>query len=397
MVKLCLNMIVKDEAAIIEETIRNVCQKIPISYWIISDTGSTDNTKEIILKTFKSLDIEGELYSDEWKNFAYNRNLALERCIGKTDYAFIFDADDRIECEGTVIEPDQLIADAYYFNLISEDRTVHYQRILLVKPEKAKYRGVVHEYLELDSNATISYIRGEYNVLSRRQGSRSKDKDKYIKDAKLLEQALLNHQDPDLTSRYLFYCAQSYQDAGQIDQAITYYKKRIEHEGPGWEEERYMSCLRMGMFMEERREIASALYYFTIATEINPNRAEAWYQLARFNNWNGNHQVAFLYSKEAVKKVISEENLFVQYDIYTYWAQYELFINAYNIGEYLVAYKAFKQLVYGDTPLYLYQNEKEKVSHFKPFLKEETYGEIQQLSQRLREVSCHELAEVLGI
>jgi len=42
---ICLNMIVKNEAHIIGKTLKNICENVPITYWVISDTGSTDNTK----------------------------------------------------------------------------------------------------------------------------------------------------------------------------------------------------------------------------------------------------------------------------------------------------------------------------------------------------------------
>ena len=59
---ICLNMIVKNESHIIEKTLENIYQKFPISYWVISDTGSTDNTVEIIKnflmrKVFKVISI----------------------------------------------------------------------------------------------------------------------------------------------------------------------------------------------------------------------------------------------------------------------------------------------------------------------------------------------------
>ena len=49
---ICLNMIVKNESHIIEETLKNICQYVPLDYWVISDTGSSDNTKEIIENFF---------------------------------------------------------------------------------------------------------------------------------------------------------------------------------------------------------------------------------------------------------------------------------------------------------------------------------------------------------
>ena len=53
MTTLCLNMIVKNESHIIEETLENLCQYFSLDYWVISDTGSTDNTIEIIENFFK--------------------------------------------------------------------------------------------------------------------------------------------------------------------------------------------------------------------------------------------------------------------------------------------------------------------------------------------------------
>ena len=96
---LCLNMIVKDESHIIERTLNNLEKYFKFSYWVISDTGSTDNTREIIKEYFKKRKIDGELIDTEWKNFGYNRNVALKNAYNKSDYVLFFDADDRIEGE----------------------------------------------------------------------------------------------------------------------------------------------------------------------------------------------------------------------------------------------------------------------------------------------------------
>ena len=94
--KICLNMIVKNESHIIEKTLMNLYDKIKLSYYVICDTGSNDNTKEIIKKFFDKKNISGELYDHEWKDFGYNRTKALECAFNKSDYLFIFDADDSI-------------------------------------------------------------------------------------------------------------------------------------------------------------------------------------------------------------------------------------------------------------------------------------------------------------
>ena len=81
----CLNMIVKNEAHIIRRTLAMLCSKIRFDYWVICDTGSADATREIIQEFFATEGIEGELYCDEWVNFAHNRTNALAYAFGKTD------------------------------------------------------------------------------------------------------------------------------------------------------------------------------------------------------------------------------------------------------------------------------------------------------------------------
>ena len=50
---ICLNMIVKNEAKIITRLLESVVDII--DYWVICDTGSTDNTCEMILNYFKGI------------------------------------------------------------------------------------------------------------------------------------------------------------------------------------------------------------------------------------------------------------------------------------------------------------------------------------------------------
>ena len=69
--KICLNMIVKNEEPVIERCLATV--KPYIDYWVIVDTGSTDNTMEKIRNFMK--DVPGELHECPWQNFEFNRRL----------------------------------------------------------------------------------------------------------------------------------------------------------------------------------------------------------------------------------------------------------------------------------------------------------------------------------
>ena len=74
--KICLVMIVKDEAGNIRECLSKVAPYI--HYWVIVDTGSSDNTIEVINQTMEEFGIPGELHERPWVNFEVNRTESLE-------------------------------------------------------------------------------------------------------------------------------------------------------------------------------------------------------------------------------------------------------------------------------------------------------------------------------
>ena len=80
-VKLCLTMMVKNEAHIIKRCLESVVDII--DYWVICDTGSTDGTQEIIQNYFDKQNISGELFQHTWGNYGHNRTLTLECAKGK--------------------------------------------------------------------------------------------------------------------------------------------------------------------------------------------------------------------------------------------------------------------------------------------------------------------------
>ena len=107
---ICLAMIVKDESHVILDTLKNIMDHIPIDYWVISDTGSSDNTMDIIQTFFRERRIQGELIQRPWVDFSHNRNEVLQHAFQKTDYLLMFDADDSFVGEFTL--PPVLTEDA---------------------------------------------------------------------------------------------------------------------------------------------------------------------------------------------------------------------------------------------------------------------------------------------
>jgi len=277
---ICLNMIVKNEERIIVDTLTKLLVKIRWDYWVICDTGSTDNTKEVIIDFFKSVNIPGEIINHEWKDFGYNRTEALKCAFEKTDYVFIFDADDEICLDFKV--PESLTADAYNFQFGSHADYNSYTRALLVNNKKKwKYVGVLHEVIVPDgfTNST-EVITGNYFVVSGRNGDRNTNNpDKYLKDALILEKAYYEalEKKDGLYERYAFYCGNSYCDYGDFEKAIEWYKITLTQNN--WCQEKYMCCMKIFNCYEKLGKKDAGFYYCVKSLSYDKERAECLHQL----------------------------------------------------------------------------------------------------------------------
>jgi hypothetical protein len=328
---ICLNMIVKNESEIIEETLTNLCNKIKFDYWVISDTGSTDNTPEIIENFFKLKNIPGELKHDEWKNFGYNRTLALSYAYNKTDLLLMFDADDGLV--GDFILPPEVNYDKYFLTFGINTK---FKRCSLINNRKRfKYVGVMHEYIECcEENSTSCNVEGNYYFIPRTTSSRNKDPEKYLKDATVLENAYEEEKKSGIiNTRYSFYCANCYYDYGDFDNAIKWYKNTLEIDG--WVQEKYISCYRLFKIYENKNMIEHALYYAVKSCQYDNQRVECIYELVKYYMSNEMPVIAnnyYLLIKEYYENEYDEikfaNKLFLDTSIYDFYLPYYMIIVA---------------------------------------------------------------------
>ena len=291
---LCLNMIVKNEGHIIKDTLTKLINKVPsIDYWVISDTGSTDQTREIISEFFKERNINGELINDEWKDFGHNRSKALDHAFGKSKYLLVFDADDEI-C-GNFVLPN-LTVDSYHLQFGDANGT-SYTRIQIVNNKKKwKYVGVLHECITcLENTNGDNIITGDYYTVSGKTGDRSRDSNKYFKDAMILEKAYHDaiQNNDDIYNRYGFYCANSYYDSGKYEDAIKWYKITLNNKN--WVQEKYVSCLRIYNCYNILNQKETGIYYLVKSFSYDKERAEGLYELVSYYSANGMSEVAYSY------------------------------------------------------------------------------------------------------
>jgi glycosyltransferase involved in cell wall biosynthesis len=228
----CLAMIVKNEGHLIIDTLNHLSKFIHFDYWAINDNGSTDGTQDLIRNYFKEKGIPGELDETPWKDFAYNRTVAFNVAYKKTDYVFVWDADDEIA--GDFKFPTDLTADSYKF-IFGNEGGLRYSRCQLFNNHlKWHYVGVLHEYPAcLEKSGPTFDVNGNYYFISGRKGDRSKDPNKYLKDAIILEKAFHEayEKKDGIYNRYAFYTAQSYNSCGMHEKAIEFYNSQKRNFG----------------------------------------------------------------------------------------------------------------------------------------------------------------------
>lgn len=327
---ICLNMIVKNEAPNIIGTLENLMSVVPVSFWVIHDTGSSDATPTLIQNFFMQRDVPGRLVHEPWVNFGVNRQKALEDAEGTADFVMFFDADCQISGEFPKLD---LSVDSY--DIPSVRGSLSYNVKHIVRNDgRYRWRGVVHEalYYKKPGKERREILSG-LKVINNSAGARSRDTSTNYQDAVLLSDAFRNvpDEDRDLLPRYAFYAANSWRDARCPHEAVEWYKKRIEL--GGWKDEVYLSHLHMGIELNKTGKANEAIAAWRDGMEICPERAECCYHVARLERERGRNNLALIYAREAASKPYpSGSRLFVWRTVYQFWAHFEVLWALKNLG-----------------------------------------------------------------
>ena len=317
-IKVCLNCIVKNESRIIKRMLGKLVGFI--NYFVILDTGSTDNTIELINEFSKESNIKGEVYQSEFKNFRDSRNEALELCQKSKeefDYILLCDADMNLVFHNETLQRLKTInADVY--SVEQRNGNLIYRNVRLIKKNLAgvAYVSPTHEYLD-----TKNYMRCSVEwqtIYFDDKGDGGCKATKYERDIKILEDELILKPN---SSRETFYLAQSYHCIKNFDRAIELYNKRTNL--GGWKEEIFICWYRMGnIYYEElpfnSRDYDKAIRAYLKAISANPERAEPIYKLVKMTRECGDLNLAKKFYRMLESDKPNSEWLFSEADIYNY-------------------------------------------------------------------------------
>jgi glycosyltransferase involved in cell wall biosynthesis len=218
-VTVALVMIVLNEARVLPRLIASVRDKIDT--WTICDTGSCDDTADVIRYMLGG--IPGELCHHEWRDFGHNQTLMLDAAHGTADYLLHLGADETLD--GTI--PDTLDGPSYAVRIDDGGPPFTFPRLLSGRI-RWRYVGKAHAYPTSDEEPIPGRtLLPGVRVVHHGDGHRAVTRTRFKQTRELLEQAYAENPDD---ARTVYYLANTYRDL-----ALGLYQKRARM--GGWQAE----------------------------------------------------------------------------------------------------------------------------------------------------------------
>jgi len=294
-VKLILTQIMKDEAHVAHRMLNSI--KPIVDGIVVIDTGSTDDSINIVKKWGEDNGVETHVFERPFDNFEDSRNESFKKArevfLGRDDnhtyYNFWLDFDEQL-----IIDPsfkkNKLNKDLYMFNTYI--KTMKYTRNELCRLDKDfRFYGPVHEFIvppngpdgKPDKTITSALLDGITVKVEMDGGSwQGNISHKYKSHAHSLEKYIdESREDP----RWVFYTAQSYHDSAcvpenkqendeRLRRSLYYYKERVQRPD-GYYEEIFYSQYRIATIMRAMEEPWNlCLNEFLKAHSMDPLRGE---------------------------------------------------------------------------------------------------------------------------
>jgi len=356
-------MMVKNESERIRPALQSA--KPFIGRWLIIDTGSTDDTKNIILDEMHG--IPGNLVDRPWVGWTHNRNELIE--IAKepspADFLTLLDGDQVIVPQTTgelKLDPDV----AYW--AIHRQGTTEFKKPFII-PAKYNWHhvGATHEYLTCEPDKP----KVELLPIVIQESGRPKTTEYFLNDAKILEAEL--EKDPN-NSRNVFYLAQSYRDAGSYSKAIELYLKRATM--GGWYEEVWYSLYQVAVLEMKRGDTWNIVIAdFLHAYDFNPNRSESLGALARYCREKKMYNLAYIFAEKACQIPLADDKLFMDKSFCEWRNRDEYALAAFFTGRFHEAANTWASLLMGvKEGQHLPDSEKERVQKNYEFAREKVFA-----------------------
>lgn len=340
----CLVMCVRDEEPVIERCFSSIVNFF--DSFVICDTGSKDNTVEIMKKFMKKHNKYGYILFKEWEDFGTNKSYVLKRAYtDKLSYENSFlcwlDADETyLNSKGEYLTESDAkdflnILNSHpetgIFYLKTHFGNLKYWRWNICRNNQLYFwRLPVQEVFESTTPTGHFYIPdSQFYLLARKEGNSARNPARKFNDVKMLKKWCEDHPD---CARGFFYYADALLSIGLQDKAKEAFIKRMNLSG--YQEEIYISCLKIARHCTN--DFAEKDKYLTKAANDFPQRLEAFYELLMLHK-DKNMFLAFEWATKAPESV-PDNSLFMEHDIIDWKFYLEASAVAWCLKEYSWAY-----------------------------------------------------------
>ena len=293
-------LMVKNEEKNIEKTLKSVVGQVDCI--VIYDTGSTDETVNIIKKFSEIQKINLYLKQGIFVDFATSRNSCLDFAdTVNVDYLLLLDSNDELkgDCLRKICT-ENFKKDINAFLVCQKwisDKLTKYFNIRLIKSKKNwRYLGVVHEYIKdiSEKNTKIFKLDENLYIYQDRNEDGNKSFQRFSRDRELLLEDI--KKDPK-NSRSMFYLAQTCDCLGFKEECLKYSKLRLDL--GGFQEEIFHSLMRCGKHSYSLgNDWNISLEYFLRAYN-DFNRAEPLVTIADYYKDKKMWNIACMFAKQA--------------------------------------------------------------------------------------------------
>jgi len=274
-----------------------------VDRWTIMDTGSTDDTLEIINRVLVNKK-KGQLFNEPFVNFKVSRNRCLD-LTGK-ECKFIVILDDTYVLKGEIRQFLNTVRGDQYsdsFSIYMQSNDVQYVSNRIIKSETGlRYIHKIHEVIDSQNNTNVvipnthaTILDGRFDYMEKRTMERKKF------DLKLLYEEL--EEDP-MEPRTYYYLGQTYNLLEDYEMAFKFFLKRGEFSNSGFIQERIDAVFEAGRLANFKLNLPweECLKLYEQCFKIDETRSEPLYFIGIHYYLLGdskNKKIAYDYFKKA--------------------------------------------------------------------------------------------------
>ena len=273
-----------------------------IDRWTILDTGSSDNTINIINKVLVGKK-KGELHQEPFINFRDSRNRCLD--LAGNSCKFILTLDDTYIVKNDLrkflneVRGDQF-SDSFSVYINSDDSEYGSNRIIKSNTG-LRYKYRIHEVISDKDNKNV-FIPKEHGYIFDGRFDYMEDRTNKRKelDLQYLNEEL--EEDPSEPRTY-YYFAQTYKCIEDYEMAYKYYLKRAEFTNSGFIQERVDSVFEAARIanFNLNKPWEECLRLYEQAFKIDESRPDSMYFIGINYYLKGDHKKAYEYFKQGYK------------------------------------------------------------------------------------------------